>query len=326
MNLIISKTPLRISFFGGGTDFEEYYSKKNGVVISAAIDKYVYVVLKPWLSDAIRVSYSNGEIMENVDHIKHNLIREALKFLKIKGGLEISYLSDIPIGSNGTGLASSSALLVGILNALHSFKGDKVSAEQLALEAYTIERVILGHPGGKQDQYIAAYGGVNRFDFNADGTVSVVSLLNNQGILNSLKKNLMVFDTNIPTSSSLVSAEQKKNTPHNHQHLDNLVLLTNKAEKHLLRGDINNFGVCLNESWQIKKMLASKITSDEIDMIYEKAIKSGATGGKLLGAGGGGFLLLFVEQDKQDLVRKELYKYKEMNFDFEHNGSTIVIV
>ncbi len=324
MDLIISKTPLRISFVGGGTDYEEYFSQRGGAVINVAINKYVYVFLKPWFSKSIRVSYSNGEVVNNINDIKHHLVREAMKFLKIDGGLEISYVSDIPIGSSGTGLGSSSSLLVGLLNALHKYKGELVSPDVLASEAYKIERHILKHSGGKQDQYVAAYGGCNHFAFNPDNSVSVHSFSDKKDVLSQLKSKLLIFYTGLATESRVVSEEQKIKTKDNYQHLDELVKLTDVVKKSLLDDNIEIFGLALQKNWELKQKLASRITNPEIDLIYKKAILAGAIGGKILGSGGGGFFMVFAEKNNQEKIKKELSHLQEMDFDFDFLGSRII--
>lgn len=321
--MIVSKTPLRASLFGGGTDFKEYYSNSKygyGSVISTTLDMYVYIIVNKRFDDKIRIVYNGNELVDNVDDLKHNIIREALKITNIEKGIEIVYLANLPMTNLGIGLASSSALAVGALNALHEYKGEKVTKEQLAKEACDIEINRLGQQIGIQDQYAVAYGGFNRYYFNNDNTVKIKKLEISDELLN----NLMLFYTGITRDSKKIFEEQKKTTETKKEILDELIEKTNMASNYIDNKEYDKLGNLLDDVWKIKKKFASGITNETIDDMYEKAIKNGALGGKILGAGGGGFLLLYVPLEKQCLVKEALKEYKQIDFKTEENGSTIV--
>ncbi|MCL4457666.1 MAG: GHMP kinase [Nitrospirae bacterium] len=324
--MIISRTPMRISFAGGGSDLSAYYNKGYGAVISTAIDKYIYITVNKKFDDLIRVSYSQTELVESVDKIQHNIIREALKIVGIEKGIEVIYMGDIPLGSAGIGLGSSSSLAVGVLNALYAYKGQHVSAHRLAEEACKIEIDILGHPIGKQDQFIAAYGGLNFIQFNQDESVYVDPIICKNGTKTALNENLLLFYTGIERYSSEILEEQKQNTKYNLAFLDKMVKLAEEAKKCLIKNELHTFGEILHEGWLYKKKLAGGISSSRIDEYYEKALKAGAVGGKILGAGGGGFLLFYCPEDRQDNVREELTSLKETPFVFEPQGSKIIYI
>ncbi len=325
--MIISRTPLRVSFAGGGSDFAAYYKKREyGSVVSTAINKYIYITVNKKFDDLIRVSYSKTEMVESVEEIEHNIIREALKIVGIERGIDIVYMGDIPLGSAGIGLGSSSSLAVGVLNALYAYKGQHVSAEKLAREACKIEINILKNPIGKQDQYAAAYGGYNYIQFNKDESVYVDPIICLNGTKERLNKKLMLFFTGIERVSSDILGEQKEKTPENIDYLDNIVSLSDQLRACISKNDLGNFGEILHEGWINKGKLASGISSTQIDQFYSKARKAGAIGGKILGAGGGGFLLIFCEEEKQDKVRNALSDLKESPFQFEPQGSKIIYV
>lgn len=324
--MIISKTPLRISFAGGGSDLAAYYRKNNGCVISTAIDRYIYITINKKFDDLIRVSYSKTEMVENVDKIEHNIIREALKLVGIKKGIEVVYMGDIPLGSAGVGLGSSSSLAVGVLNALYAFKGQSASAEKLAREACKIEIDILKYPIGKQDQYIAAYGGLQYIRFDSDGGVFIDPVICQHQTKKGLNNNLLLFYTGMTRVSSSILAEQKRDTDINRSYLDKIVELAKELQKDLVGNDLYRFGEVLHSGWLNKKKLASGITNGKIDEYYNKARKAGAVGGKILGAGGGGFLLLYCEKENQNNVRKALSGLKETPFRFEPQGSKIIYI
>ena len=324
--MIISRTPFRISFAGGGSDLYVYYRKGCGSVVSTAIDKYIYITVNKKFDDLIRVSYSKTEMVDAVDKVEHNIIRECLKLTGIERGVEVVYMGDMPLGTAGIGLGSSSSLTVGVLNALYAFKGQHVSAESLARQACEIEIDILGHPIGKQDQYAAAYGGINFFQFNKDETVYSDPIISLNGTKVKLSKRLMLFYTGITRLSSEILAEQKEQTEHNIAYLDQMVSLSRKLRDCLIKNDLTDFGKILHQGWLLKTRLASNITNSAINSYYEKAIEAGASGGKLLGAGGGGFLLFYCMEEKQNDVRKALSDLKEMPFNFEPQGSKIIYV
>src|SRR3989338_2889233 len=321
--MIISQTPLRISFAGGGTDFKDYYKNfDGGVVISTAIDKYVYVIIKKRFDKNIRIGYSITELVDEVDSIKHDLVREGLKRAKISGGVEISTMADIP--STGSGLGSSSSVTVGLLNAMYAFQGIQKTSEELAKEACEIEIDILKKPIGKQDQYIAAYGSLREIHFKKDGKVKVDEIKIPEEVKEKLNRNLLLFYTGEKRDSSTVLLEQKNNINPFFNTLNEMKAMVPEFKKALQKGEIDEFGRLLHSTWEYKKSLASKITNSHIDKLYEKAIDAGALGGKIAGAGGGGFLLLYCPYKKQDKVKSSLTGLKELKFGFERDGSKII--
>lgn len=324
--MIISKTPLRMSFAGGGSDFREYYQRGYGLVVSTAIDKYIYVTVNKKFDDLIRVGYSKSEIVKNVEDIEHNLIREALKLVGIKKGIDIGYMSDMLPAREGTGLGASSSLLVGILNALYAYKGERVPTDRLAREACKIEIDILGKPIGKQDQYAATFGNLNFIKFNPDETVSVEPILCKKETKEKLNKKLLLFYTGLANLSEDVLPEQKEKIGINVKLLDKMVGLSEELRDALSNNDLKEFGNILHQGWVYKQKLASKITNPIIDNYYERAREAGAIGGKILGSGGGGFLLVYCEEKNQNKVRQALSNLKETSFGFESEGSKIVYV
>jgi len=324
--MIISRTPLRMSFLGGGSDIPDYYRTRNGAVISTAINKYIYITVNQKFDDLIRVSYSKTENVKSIDEVEHNIIREALKLVGISKGIEVVYMGDIPLGSAGIGLGSSSSLAVGVLNALYAYQGRHVSAERLAREACEIELGILKNPIGKQDQYIAAYGGFQYIQFNANESVFVDPVIFPSETKTALNMKLLLFYTGMTRISSSILKEQGQNTPKNMGFLDDMVGLSRQLLKKLQANDLHGFGEILHEGWELKKKLAVGITNSAINDYYEKALKAGAVGGKLLGAGGGGFLLFYCEEYNQNNVRRALADLKETPFEFEPQGSKIIYV
>ena len=325
--MIISKTPFRMSFAGGGSDLKTYYQHGYGSVVSTTINKYIYITVNKRFTDKIRVGYSKIEEVKNIEDIEHNLVREALKLLGItNGGIDIVYMSDLLPAQEGSGLGGSSSLIVGTLNALHAYKGENVSAETLAREACKIEIEILGHPIGKQDQYAAAYGGFNHIKFNADESVFVNPVILKKEVIEELNNRLLLFYTGINTRSDSVLNEQRRKTKNNLNILDKLVGLSEEFLDELKYGNITSFGEILHKGWVYKQKLASNITNPIINSYYEKARKAGAIGGKILGSGGGGFLLFYCEEKNQDNVRKTLSNLKELSFKFEPEGSKIIYV
>ena len=290
--MIISKTPLRISFAGGGSDIESYYRKSAGAVVSTSIDKYVYITVNKKFDDHIRVSYSKTEEVKRVDEVGHKLVREILKFHKIKGGLEITSIADIP--SRGTGMGSSSSFSVGLLHCLYAYKNKYVSAARLAEESSYIEINKCGGPIGKQDQYSAAFGGFNFIQFNTDGSVKVEPLIFKRKTKELLKKNLLLFYTGITRSASSILIKQVNNISisiEKRNILEDMVTLAYKLKADLQDNRLDTFGDILHQNWILKKELSDDISNPQIDVWYDIALKNGAAGGKLLGAGGGGFLL-----------------------------------
>lgn len=324
--MIISRTPLRISFAGGGTDLRDYYVDNDGFVVSTAINKYVYITVNKKFDDQIRLSYSTTEIVNNVDDIKHNIIREALKITGIDKGIEIVYMADIPLGSAGVGLGSSSALAVGVLKALHAFKGNHVTFEKLASEACQIEIEILKNPIGKQDQYIVAYGGFQAIQFNRDDSVFIDHLVLNRSLKDKLNQNLLMFYTGTTRFSTPILAEQNNRTEVNLEHLNGIKTLARRLQTELETSNVDSVGEILHEGWCLKRKLASGISNEEIDRNYEKARRAGAVGGKILGAGGGGFLLMYCRKEYQKRVISALEDYRLCPFKFEAQGSKILYI
>jgi D-glycero-alpha-D-manno-heptose-7-phosphate kinase len=322
--MIISKTPLRMSFVGGASDFRDYYCKKYGAVVSTAINKYIYVTINKKFDDAIRVSYSKTEEVDNINKLEHNLVREALKLTGIINGVDINYASDMLPAREGTGLGASSSLIVGILNALYAFKGEKASPEKLAKEACQIEIELLKNPIGKQDQYAAAFGNFNYIKFNPDESVLVEPVACREETKENLKKNLLLFYTGLSSFSKDVLPEQNRKIEINLNILDKMVNLADNLKSGLRNNDLKEFGNILHENWLLKKSLASKISNSQIDDYYQKAREAGAKGGKILGSGGGGFLLLYAEPKNQNQIRQALSNLKETSFNFASEGSQIV--
>jgi D-glycero-alpha-D-manno-heptose-7-phosphate kinase len=324
--MIISKTPLRMSFVGGGSDLRAYYQHGYGAVVSTAIDKYIYITVNKRFTDHLRIGYSQIEYVNTIDDIKHNLVKESLKLVGITKGIEVVYMSDMLPAHEGSGLGASSSILVGTLHALHAFKGEYVSAKTLAEEACKIEIDVLGHPIGKQDQYAAAYGGFNFYQFNKDESVIVDPLIFSRKLKDELNDNLLLFYTGLTARSDTILTEQNEKTKDNLHTLNAMVLLAKQLLESLRSNDLTHFGELLHQGWKYKQSLASKVTNSTINNYYERARKAGAVGGKILGSGGGGFLLLYCEKEKQTKVRKTLADLKETPFRFETQGSKIIYV
>ena len=323
--MIISRTPLRISLGGGGTDLKEFYQNEFGAVTSLAINKYIYITINKRFDRSIRICYSQLEITDDVDKIKHNLVREAMKLVGVMEGVEITSVADIP--SRGTGLGSSSAFTVGLLNALYSYRGKKVSAARLAEEACKIEIGILKDPIGKQDQYITALGGLRHIRFYPDGKVRSGLINCNKRSSRLLAENLLLFYTGITRDANFILAEQKKDTQQrkNSQSLRAIKKLAIDLKDHLRQGmDAGALGGFLHKNWNEKRKLAGSISSNLIDRYYDRAINAGAIGGKLLGAGGGGFLLFCCSRKHQENLRKALKGLQEMLFKPEPEGTRII--
>ena len=320
--MIISKTPLRISLVGGGTDLRGFYQKNLGHVISTTIDKYIYVIIKERFDDLIVLHYTENEIVDEVNKIKHELIREALIKVGISKGVEIITLADIP--SKGTGLGSSSTLTVGLLNALYTYKGIQVTEEKLAKEACEIEIDILKKPIGKQDQYISAYGGLKKFTFLKNENVDIKCFDLSSDERRVLGSNLTLHYTNIIRDANSILAKQKKNIAVKNKELLFISNLVNKAESSIEKRDFNKIGTILEKSWKAKKLLTDNISNNVIDKMVQKALNNGAMGCKIAGAGGGGFLLSYVPREKQDNYRKAMAQYKELSFMLDPFGSRII--
>ena len=320
--MIIVQSPLRVSFFGGGTDFPTYYLEEGGCVLSSTIDKYIFITVKNRFDTSLRVGYTKTELVEDLEDIKHELIREALRKAGILQGVEITTMGDIP--SAGSGLGSSSTVTVGTLQALYTYLGEIVPAERLAREACEIEIDILGKPVGVQDQYISAYGGLRFIEFSKEGEISVESVVITRETQRRLGENLLLFYTGTTRSSADILIEQKQNISDRkpvYREMKNLAL---SARKELEVGNVDEIGHMLHYNWNLKKKLASRITNEEIDAMYKAGRKAGAFGGKITGAGGGGFMLLYCPKEKQDRVRDALYNYQEVPFRLEPDGAKVV--
>ena len=322
--MILCRTPLRVSFVGGGTDVPAFYRETPGAVLSTAIDRYLYVSVKTRFDRQIRLSYAQNETVEAAADLQHDLAREALALTGVRDSVEITLISDIP--AQGTGMGSSSSCAVGLLNALHTYRRQEPSPEQLAQEACGLEIERCGKPIGKQDQYIAAYGGFCFFEFLPDERVITQRLCLPPDLIEYLHTRLLLFYTGITRSADAVLAEQTHNLktrPACRAVLERLADLARTLFRDLATGQVETFGPILDEAWQRKRELAQSISSPQIDAWYACSRAAGAEGGKLLGAGGGGFLLLFVPPERQEAVRRAL-ALPEMRFGWEPAGSRIV--
>lgn len=322
--MIISRTPFRISFAGGGSDLKEYYQNYGGAVLSVTIDKYVYLSMHPYFNEnKIFLKYSGNELVDKAEDIKHRIIRQVFTNLKISG-VDMNSSADIPAG---TGLGSSSAFTSGLLNLSYAYLGQFVSKEMIAKLACEIEIDQLGEPIGKQDQYACAVGGLNFIEFRENEQVVVSKVKLNVDKQERLEKNLLMFYLGTTRSASSILSEQRSNiisSSEKHNNLHKMVKLAYDLQSELLSGRIDSLGEILHTGWMYKKELASQISNPQIDHYYEKALKAGATGGKLLGAGGGGFLLFYVPEENQQSVREEMSGLAELPFRFDSSGSTIV--
>jgi len=320
--MIITQTPLRISFLGGNTDFPQFFKKHGGGVLTTAIDKYIYCIITERFDDKIYVNWSKKEIVDDVSQIEHELVREAMRKVGIKKGVEISFLADVP--ASGSGLGSSSSVLVGVLNALHHYFGDSPSAEQLAREAVEIEINVLKKPIGIQDQYIAAYGGLRFLGFNRDGTVTASKVAISNGRLEDLSSSLMLFHTGRSRLAQTVLTKVQNNLKQKTEVLLQTKKITEIGHKAMLSGNIEKLGELLDKYWQLKKNMADNISDAQINQMYSLAKNAGAIGGKIAGAGGGGFLVLIVPSQKREKVRKALSAYKELPIHLERDGSKVI--
>jgi D-glycero-alpha-D-manno-heptose-7-phosphate kinase len=325
--MIISRTPLRISFVGGGTDIDWFYQKEPGAVVSTAINKYIYITVNKKFDSKIRASYSKTEIVDKVKDLKHELIRESLRLVGIDGGIEITSISDIP--SRGTGLGSSSTYTVGLLNALHAFKGEYASAEQLASEACRIEIEILGKLIGKQDQYLTAYGGFQYLQFNPNGTVYVDPIICRGGVRKRLESRLLMLFTGLERRSGPILENQAKavlTDTRKMAMMSEMANLARKMQRALSRNHSDSFGELLHQNWLLKKKLAKDISTPQINDWYDRSRRAGAIGGKICGAGGGGFLLLYAPKSRHQRILKALPELRPLDFSFEPQGSKIIYV
>lgn len=322
--MIITRAPFRMSFAGGGSDIPSFYEKHGGCVLSATINKYMYISVHPSFESMDTVlKYSQTEIVSDIGKIDHKYFREVLSMLRTSG-VEISSTADVPAG---TGLGSSSSFTVGLLHALYSYKGKFVSKEKLAQKACEIEIDRLKNPIGKQDQYAAAYGGLNFYQFNKDGSVFVEPVIMKNALYKQLETNLMMFYTGKLHSASDILKEQSSNITSGIKETNQLKMcdLARELREELHHNNIDAMGEILNEGWNLKRTLATKISNPEIDEYYDIALKHGAIGGKLLGAGGGGFLLFYVPQKKQQEVKLAL-NLQQMPIAFDYQGASVIYV
>ena len=320
--MIITQTPLRIGLLGGGTDLPEYYIEHGGRVLNCALDKYVYVIVKQRFDDDIYVNYSRKEIVSRVEDLEHELVREAMLMTGVTKGVEITTLADIP--SAGSGLGSSSSVTVGLLHALFAYQGRQVSAEELAERACTIEIDRCGKPIGKQDQYIAALGGIRDITFGPGYAVVARELGISAAQRRALQHQIMLFYTGITRSADSILTEQNANVEATLPQLDLLRNLAGFAAEQLRHGDVDGIGPAVRESWEAKRKLASGVSNDQIDQAVTRALDAGATGVKLTGAGGGGFLLVICPVEHQRAVRKSLSDMAEFPVKLDRFGSRVV--
>ena len=322
--MIISRTPFRISFFGGGSDYPVWFRENGGAVLSTAIDKYCYLTcryLPPFFEHRYRIVYSHIEMTRMVSEIKHPAVRGALEYLGITRGMEIHHDGDLPARS---GMGSSSSFAVGILHALHALQGRIRSKEQLAAESILLEQEVLKETVGSQDQVAAAFGGFNSTRFHRDGSFTVQPLVLPPARLADFKGCLMLFFTGLSRFSSEVAATFVGSLASREQGVRRFMAMVDEAVQILASGDLRDFGLLLDEAWEIKRSLSQSVSTSEVDAAYAAAKKAGALGGKLLGAGGGGFMLLFAEPERHESVKKALPDYLHVPFDFEPSGSQIV--
>lgn len=325
--MIITRTPVRVSFLGGGTDYPAYFRHHGGATLVTTIDKYTYVTvnsLTEFFDHRIGVYYSRVERVKNFDEIQHPSVRECLRFLGIEGGIEIHIVSDLPAR---TGLGSSSSFTVGLLKSLYAFKGQMISAERVAAEAVFIEQEMIKERVGCQDQYACAYGGLLHLQFGCDGGIRIAPLVLSQNQLGALEQRLLLFYTGERGTAHEILEEQLNRTQAGeiNQELAALGALVNQGVNLLSNSsDLAEFGALLHDGWILKRRCSTQISNSRIDQLYERARAGGAVGGKLLGAGGRGFLLLFVELENQTRVRRALSELREVGFGFENYGSTII--
>ena len=322
--MIITRTPFRISFAGGGSDLANYYEKFGGAVLSTAIDKYVYLSMHPYFfKDGYFLKYKEVEDVHNVEDIKHRIIREVFKLYNIKG-VDFNSSADIP---SGTGLASSSAFTAGLITLCNAYNETYLSKEEVAEQACHVEIDLLKEPIGKQDQYACACGGLNFIEFEKNGHVNVEKVFLTTDGYKRLENNLMMFYTGQTRAAGDILKEQKKNTTDDVAKINNLhkmVQLAKDLKQELLHNNIDAMGEILHQGWMYKKELAGSISNEFINHYYDLAMKNGASGGKLLGAGGGGFLLFYVKEENHHRLRYAMRELKELPFKFDNKGSTII--
>lgn len=320
--MIVSKTPMRMSFVGGGSDLPAFYREEAGAVLSTSIDKYMYIAVNPKFDQRIRISYSRTEEVDTPQQVEHPLVRHALDVVGIGGGIEITSMADIP--SRGTGLGSSSAYTVGLLNALFAYRNEYASKERLARLACEIEIERCGDPIGKQDQYASAHGGLNLIRFHPDGAVSVDPVICDPKILAQIESSLLVFYTGRSRNASSILIHQSEGMLANRVLTRRMVELAFDLKKELESGRLDSFGSILDENWRLKRQMSEGISDHQIDEWYAAAITNGARGGKLLGAGKGGFLMFFAEPERHARITHALSGLKPVTFRFDRTGTQIV--
>ena len=322
--MIITQTPLRIGLLGGGTDLPGFYRENGGRVLNCALDKYIYVIVKQRFDDDIYVNYSKKEIVSRVEDLEHELVREAMWMTGVTNGVEITTLADIP-SAGGSGLGSSSAVTVGLLHALFAYRGRQVTAEELADRACIIELDRCGKPIGKQDQYIAALGGIRDIRFGPGDQVMAEELELPAATRRELQRHIMLFYTGVTRSANSILAEQTANIKATHDQLDVLRDLAGLAADRLRCGDVDALGEAMRKGWEAKRQLATGISNPQIDTAIDRALEAGATGAKLTGAGGGGFLLVICPAERQRAVRESLADMPELPVKLDRLGSRIVL-
>lgn len=320
--MIIIQTPLRISFFGGGTDFRSFFLQEGGCVLSSAIDKYIFVTIKRRFDHKLRVGYTRTEMVDDVSEIEHKLIRESFYKTGFNHGVEITTMGDIP--SKGSGLGSSSTVTVGALHAMYALKGEIVTAERLARQACEIEIDRLEKPIGIQDQYIAAYGGLCFMEFKTDGEVLIQKIELKPDQKRYLNGRLLLFFTGVTRHADTILEEQTKNIKDRSSVLREMKRIAYVARDEVQDGNLDSIGELLHESWQLKKQLASKISNHWIDEIYQSAMRAGAIGGKVTGAGGGGFMMFYCPLEKQESLRSALSDLQELPFQLDPEGTKVI--
>jgi len=322
--MIVVKTPLRISFVGGGSDMKPFYARKTGKVISTAIDKYVYAIVKERFDDMIYINYSEKECVDDIDKIRHDLVRESMKMTGVRKGIEITTLADIP--SFGSGLGSSSAITIALLHALYTYQDILVTAEQLAADACRIEIDILGKPIGRQDQYAAAYGGLNRFLFRKNDKVVRNPVVMTGAAKRKFASSLILYYTGVTRSADKILKKQSANllSKEKLETMKKMVALVDPFVEAMAKSDIRACGELLARNWQFKQTLADGITNTKIRRMYDKALNAGALAGKVPGAGGGGFLLLMVPRERQNAVFDAMREFRELPFMLEKSGSKVI--
>ena len=323
--MIVSKTPLRMSFAGGGSDLPSYYRQEEGAVLSTAIDKYMYVSVNKKFDGDIRLSYSITEDVDRINKLKHPIVRNVLDMLNIPGGIEIASMADIP--SKGSGLGSSSSYTVALLHALYAYNNKHISKNELGRLASHVEIDLCGEPIGKQDQYAAAFGGLNLIRFHSDESVSVDPIICKPGTIKRVEKSILVFYTGRTRSASVLLSEQSENIKRG----DKRVLMREMVKlaydmKYLLEtDDLDAVGELLDKNWKLKCQMASGVTDFQIDAWYNKGIQAGAKGGKLLGAGNGGFMMFFAPPENHSNIISAMKGLRRIPFLFDNNGSQIII-